>query len=1051
MPDNHPRTREHYNEAFLQALEQLNPRQRAAVDHIEGPTLVIAGPGTGKTHILTARIGRILMETDTQPHNILCLTFTDAAVRAMRERLLEFIGPEAHRVHIYTFHSFCNSIIQDNLELFGRHDLEPLSDLERVEIFRRILDELDMDHPLRRGRADIHFYEEHLHDLFQRMKREDWTVDFVLGRINTYLDDLPNRQEFVYKRKTGRFQKGDLKEAKLAEEERRMERLRAAVKLYPRYLEAMRRARRYDYDDMILWVLRAFEKHEALLRSYQEQYLYFLVDEYQDTNGAQNEILQKLIDFWESPNVFIVGDDDQSIFEFQGARLKNLTEFYEAYQRDLELIVLKNNYRSSQLILDTSRALIRHNENRIVNNLQSLGIDKILEASHEVFRESRTAPQVLTFPNRMQEETFLIERLAELHEEGFPLDEVALLYARHRQARNLIKLLEKRGIPYNVKRKVNILRLPLIENLRDILAYLERESERSHSGEHLLFRILHFPFTGVVPSDIARLSARLGQFDWRERPSWRSVIRDRSLLEGLSLERPEAFIAWAELMDSLLQELHQLPLPALVERVINRCGLLRYVLNQEERSWHIQVVKTFFDFVQQECERNPRLQLPGLMEHFRRMDANRLPIELNKEVRSEKGVNLVTAHSAKGLEFRYVFIIDCIKDYWEPRGRRGNYRFSLPDTLTYSGEEDALEARRRLFYVAMTRAKERLWLTYSRQDASGKELQRAIFIDEIIQAMDLEAVPKEVKEDVLLEAQILYLQESAQPRLPATATVELEALLEGFTLSISALNSYLYCPLGFFYEHLLQVPVQESEAAAYGTAAHQALQRLFERMLRTKEKVFPGSETLLSLFEDEMESRRASFSPREYQRRLEMGRRYLAAYHDLYHHQWPKKVRVEYTIRNVEIDGVPLTGTIDRFDLQEGAQAHIVDYKTGAPRDYRMRGPTPANPHGGSYWRQLNFYKLLADNAGATGRRAVSATISYLEPDKNGEFVEKHLRYNPKEVDIVRELIQGVYAKIRRHEFTEGCGEPRCQWCHFVRHNVAVDSFADPELEALDD
>ncbi|MEK7257490.1 MAG: UvrD-helicase domain-containing protein, partial [Bacteroidota bacterium] len=122
-----------YNQAFLRELDRLNPEQREAVEHIEGPVLVIAGPGTGKTHILAARIGRILMETDTQPHNILCLTFTDSGVQAMRRRLLELIGPEAHRVHIFTFHSFCNNVIQDNLDRFGRRDLEPLSDLERVE------------------------------------------------------------------------------------------------------------------------------------------------------------------------------------------------------------------------------------------------------------------------------------------------------------------------------------------------------------------------------------------------------------------------------------------------------------------------------------------------------------------------------------------------------------------------------------------------------------------------------------------------------------------------------------------------------------------------------------------------------------------------------------------------------------------------------------------------------------------------------------------------------------------------------------------------------
>ena len=139
-----------YNEAFTEALDMLNEAQREAVEQIDGPVLTIAGPGTGKTHILTARIGRILMETDTQPHNILCLTFTDAGVVAMRERLLEFIGPEAHRVHIFTFHSFCNNIIQNHLELFGRHELEPLNELERVELIRKMIDDLDLEHPIKK-------------------------------------------------------------------------------------------------------------------------------------------------------------------------------------------------------------------------------------------------------------------------------------------------------------------------------------------------------------------------------------------------------------------------------------------------------------------------------------------------------------------------------------------------------------------------------------------------------------------------------------------------------------------------------------------------------------------------------------------------------------------------------------------------------------------------------------------------------------------------------------------------------------------------------------
>lgn len=225
---------------------------------------------------------------------------------------------------------------------------EPLSDLERVDIIRQLLDDLDANHALRRRQSDPYFYEAHLHDLFRRMKAENWTAELIDRQIDAYLDSLPFRKEFIYQTNTRQAKKGDPKQAKIDEIREKMERLRAAAHLFPPYTQALLQARRYDYEDMILWVLKAFKENEALLRTYQEQYLYLLVDEYQDTNGAQNEVLQQLISYWDSPNIFIVGDDDQSIFEFQGARLKNLTDFFEQYRHEIKLVTLTDNYRSSQ-------------------------------------------------------------------------------------------------------------------------------------------------------------------------------------------------------------------------------------------------------------------------------------------------------------------------------------------------------------------------------------------------------------------------------------------------------------------------------------------------------------------------------------------------------------------------------------------------------------------------------------------------------------------------------------------------------------------------------
>ncbi|KAA3634191.1 MAG: ATP-dependent helicase, partial [Bacteroidetes bacterium] len=930
-----------YNEAFTEALDMLNEAQREAVEQIDGPVLTIAGPGTGKTHILTARIGRILMETDTQPHNILCLTFTDAGVVAMRERLLEFIGPEAHRVHIFTFHSFCNNIIQNHLELFGRHELEPLNELERVELIRKMIDDLDLEHPIKKGRADIYFYEGHLHKLFQRMKAEDWSVEKVHRAIDAYLNDLPNREEYIYKVKGKDFKKGDLKTALLEAEQKRMELLRAAADLFPVYEKAMTNARRYDFDDMILWVLRAFDEHESLLRTYQEQYLYFLVDEYQDTNGAQNELLQKLINFWENPNVFIVGDDDQSIYEFQGARLKNLVDFHDQYEEDLKLVVLKNNYRSSGAVLSLAENLINFNRKRIVNSLGDRGVVKSLIPSHPKYSKTSVQPKVISWPDRWQEITGIVQEIERLQQSGVPLEEMAVIYAQHKQADQLFALLEKKGITYNSRRKVNILDLPLIRNLRMLLEYLHLEYRRPFSGEYLLFKILHFAFLEISSSDLASLSLFMAKQHKKE-VFWRQVIGDPAILKKAGVKNPEPLMRFAALNDALQIALANESIPVFMEKLINRSGLLKYIVEHEDKLWLMQVLNTFFGFIRQENVRRPRMTLQTLIGLLKSMDDNRLPIGLEKVVQAHEGVNLMTAHSAKGLEFGYVFLLDCVKDFWEPKSR-ASYQFKMPDTLTFSGEEDPMEARRRLFFVALTRAKEGLYVSYSELE-KGKPLQRAVFVDEVVSSGEISQIKSTVSDDELVETTLLQLQETSQPNVDILEKAAIDTLLKDFTLSVSAMNRYLKCPLSFYYERILRVPTLMSEAAAYGTAMHNALQRLFERMLLSKTKTFPDIPHLLRFFENEMLRQKHHFSTKEYERRLEMGRRSLEALYRQQVNGWHKNVKVEFVINNLEIGGVPVNGTIDKLELHEGMTARIIDYKTGSMDSSKRSKMTKANP-----------------------------------------------------------------------------------------------------------
>ncbi|MFK7809840.1 MAG: ATP-dependent helicase [Saprospiraceae bacterium] len=1043
-----PSQRREYNEFFTKELQRLNPGQKAAVENIEGPVMVIAGPGTGKTHILTARIGRILMETDTQANNILCLTFTDAGVLAMRERLLSFIGPEAHRVHIYTFHSFCNNVIKDNLELFGRHDLEPISDLERIEIIRALLDQVPERSLLKPKASDPYFYEKHLRDLFQRMKAENWSEEIIHNSMHTYLEDLPNREEYIYKRAHGDNKKGDLKQLKINEQKDRMNLLTTAVDLFPVYNKMMQQARRYDFEDMIQWVLKAFEENEGLLRNYQERYQYFLVDEYQDTNGAQNRILQKLIEYWDSPNIFIVGDDDQSIYEFQGARLKNLVDFRDNYINDLELILLKDNYRSSQQVLDTSRAVIENNERRIVSSLP--GIEKVLTSRNVLFTRSVAQPEIREYPNQLHEETDIAEQLLALKKTGVSLSEVAVIYAKHRQAENLIALLEKKKIPYSTKREVNILDLPLIRNLRTIIQYIYLEYARPGSGEHLLYRILHFDFWGIAQSDLHNLSLFMAKHQQQSSDSWRMALRNGDNLSKLSLKTEKQLKEAIDLLEQMIGDYVNISLPVFVERLINRSGWLLHLLQQEDKIWLIQVMNTFVTFIKNEAQRNPRISLKKLLETLSSMDSNRLAIRLQRHIKAEEGVNLITAHSSKGLEFEYVFILDAIKDRWEPgRSTRGR-RFAFPDTLTQSGEEDAMEARRRLFYVAITRAKEFLYISYATHKADGKPLERTIYVEEILSATELEVEQRSLSPELILDAQYLALQEQEAPQIPALEEALANTLLENFVLSVSSLNSYLRCPLSFYYEVVLRLPAVQSEAASYGTAIHFALRRLFEKMKNDSDKTFPAAANFVQYFEDEMKRYRAYFRPTEFARRMTIGKTVLESYYQQYIGQWPTQVLVEHDIRNVEMDGIPLKGTIDRVDLFEKGRVHIVDYKTGSLTKDKVRQPTRSKPLGGNYWRQLYFYKILFE-ASQLGKIVDSAAISYMEPDSKGVFSESEIDYSARQVEVVKDMIRDSWKKIHKHEFYEGCNEKNCVWCNFVKGNLKLTSVSNPETEELDD
>lgn len=1037
-------TRQQQLEHFNSIYQSLNAQQQKAVDALEGPVMVIAGPGTGKTQILSARIGKILLETDSRPENILCLTYTDAGAVAMRKRLLGFIGPDAYKVNISTFHAFCNDIIQDNLSLFEKTALDPISELESIELFKELIDNFPKNHPLKRYRGDVYFEINNLRQLFSNMKREGWTPAFILGCIDQYLNDIPTRDEFVYKRAYKQFKAGDLKQNKIDEEKEKMEQLRAAVKEFDRFQDLMRKRGRYDFDDMINWVLNAFRENKLLLARYQEQYQYVLVDEFQDTSGTQNSLVEQLISFWQDPNIFVVGDDDQSIYRFQGANVENMEKFADRYSASILTIVLTNNYRSTQPILDVSKTLIERNNERLVKKID--GLSKNLVAANTKINSLTEPPQLQEYESQEQEMIHLTMMVSDLLSQGVEPGRIAVIYKENKYGEVLGTYLKQKNIPVYSKRNLNILHIPLAEKIILVLKYLAAEHDIPYGGDEMLFEILHFNWFGIPPIEIAKMSAAVADRKFSDnKTSLRRFIYDTANQppKDLFSVPVNGLKKASDALEKLIGDVPNCTLQHLFENLIRDAGVLSTIMQDPEKHWHLQVLTGLFDFIKEETRRNPRLKLQELVTIIELMEKEEISLPLVQVSGSDKGVNLLTAHGSKGLEFEYVFLAGCNASNWEKKRKPGG-GYTLPDTVF--GSQPKLsdeEELRRLFYVALTRAEKKLTISYSRYKSDGKPLEPSMFIAEIQEEHRLPVQSIVVDRGQISEFSALAFEDNLKPELEKSETEFINRMLEKFVMNVTALNNYLKCPLQFYFNNLVRVPSGKSESTEFGSAVHYALQRLFQQM--QEKEAFPPVEVFIADFEWYMHRHRENFTKEQFARRMEYGEEVLKNYYNAYLDQWNKIVVIERTIKNVVVKGVPLKGKLDKLEFN-GNQVNVVDYKTGdieKAKD-KLLPPNEKNPDGGDYWRQAVFYKILVDNYEQKKWQVVSSEFDFIEPDKKKTYRKEKLVITPQDITTVTEQIVQVWEKIQNREFYTGCGKPECHWCGFVKTNQLAISLHEP-------
>lgn len=1020
---------QNFDASFSEAIENLNAAQKLAVETIEGPVLVIAGPGTGKTQIIAARIGNILKQTDTAPQNILCLTYTDAGAVAMRKRLLQFIGPTAYRVQIHTFHSFCNDVIQSNLDYFQKRNLEPISDLENIQLMHGIIDDLPLDSPLKKFAGDIYYEEHRLKNLFKLMKDENWTPEFVEQKANEYLNDLPLRDEYIYKRKGAGYKKGDVKTKDIEKQKEKMLLLTNAAKLFPLYQQRMLDLNRYDYSDMLLWVIKAFRENEFMLRIYQERFQYFLVDEFQDTNGAQNEILKALCDYWDTPNVFAVGDDDQCVYEFQGARMKNIQEFENRYGDQLKKIVLTENYRSTQAILDAAKNLIENNLQRIVS-----GNNKLLVAADPEKQKSKAKPQLVALPNVAQEEAYVVTEIERLKNEGVNLSEIAILYHRHAHAENITNLLQKKEIPFRTRRNINILDEPLIQNIITLFRFIEAETRNPHSGEHHLFEMMHFSFFGIDVRDIASMSVYLDKK--RIDSEWRTAFSLPQMMKEVRLRNPDAIEKLNNNLNHWIAECNNITVQMLFGKVLNESGLLSWTMAGAEKLFQLQVIHTFFNFIKEENHSKPRMKLSDFLETIDLMDSVDLGINLEKTVYRNEAVQFITAHSAKGLEFEHVYVIGGNKENWEKATGRNSGKYQLPDTIVLNDDINSMESVRRLFYVACTRAKEFLTITYANNDAKEKPIIQSQFVTET----GIETREEKLENENLTQLLILSLKAQQPINIQLIEKEVIEKRLEHFSLSASALNKYLQCPVAFYFENVLRVPAAKSDHMTFGNAIHFALKRAFEKMMKNK-NVFEPVEDLITDFKWFMNNNADSFTEKQFLLRLEHGKNLITNYYNKMLPGMNRNVRVEYRIVGSVVNGVPLNGSVDKVEFISNHEVNVVDYKTGnvLKGKAKLTAPNEKNPNGGDYWRQLVFYKILIESSQRENWNVLSGEINFIEPATKTDDPEKvKLMISPADMATVKHQILDSYTKIKQQQFNPGCGDKDCNWCNFVRNNNLI-------------
>src|SRR3989338_3223019 len=913
------------------ALARLNEDQRRAVETNEGPVMVIAGPGTGKTEVLGLRVAQILKKTQVNPSSVLCLTFSTSGATAMRDRLRSHIGAAAYKVAVHTIHGFCNDIIASHPHVFEEWAAkEQISDVERYRMLNTIIDQL-LPHMKLVNRKYPYERTAHLLSAISTLKREGKADPDGLNDTKKQYALLKSKES---KPGTKQHEKNLLAAEKFGE----------VVQVFLKYQKALEESGRYDFDDMILTVIRALTQEDWLLAELQVRYQYILVDEFQDTNGSQFKVLELLTKPRtpeDNPNFFVVGDDDQAIYRFQGANLGNILSFHKRFP-DAPIIVLKTSYSCSQSILAAAGSVIAKNTERLVGTIEGLTKDLIAGSC-----EQGSPPALLIAPSDATEPWLIADLIEERIASGTEAKEIAVFTQTNREVRPLYDVLEARGIPVQMSGKVDLLTHPLVSQ---ILAILRAVHHIDDNG--MLAAALACDCFGCHPADLGRI------FDLRRDLS---LSLQKLLLsfgepmgsDPIPLHDRESIIHARDILLGLKQKLPSRTIVETLENVIRQCGFIPQKASDID-PLDFAAVQEFFERVKMRAYEQPHYSFEVWMsdlEFYGHPEYSDLRLTYELPHLTEEGVHVMTAHRSKGLEFDVAILSQFREKHWDHR--RPQHGVSMPEDLLFGWKKEQKsfereQDERRVAYVAMTRARHELMFTCPKQVTQGERSVDVSPSQFFAEAGDLPEEERGIKDPEAASTLLL-----TPPReIDAELRAFLLHRLKNFSLSATALEHFLDDPQKFLELDLLQMPETKKSVFVYGNAVHEALRHWafeYQKGNRLEKDAF------FTAFSDYMKSKEI-LTDAERERLLKTGEEALPRYFDVRLKDASSHIQfIEHPI-TVRWDDIPLKGKIDRIDLLSpvSSEAHVIDYKTGRPH-------TENEIREGAKFRQLTFYALLLE------------------------------------------------------------------------------------------